>query len=143
MIHTIIYIHILHNTLIHTYNVHATLYIILCTYTYNRRTHRHMSIHIHTWYIIHTYIYLYYINVIDTHIQHITSLIHVYTHILTHTTILYTLHCTYILIYSYTTHAYSTHIYTHTVHIRPYKLYHTYIDSSILDSTPLYMHMLI
>ena len=108
------------------------------TYIYNRRTYRH----IHISYIILS-IYLYYINVIDTHIQHITSLIHVYTHILTHTTILYTLHCTYILIYSYTTHAYSTHIYTHTVHIRPYKLYHTYIDSSILDSTPLYMHMLI
>ena len=109
LIHTIIYIHILHNTLIHTYNVHATLYIIL--YTYNRRTHRHMSIHIHTWYIIHTSIYLYYINVIDTHIQHITSLIHVYTHIPTHTTILYTLHCTYI--HTHILHMHTVYTYTH------------------------------
>ena len=130
LIHTIIYIHILHNTLIHTYNVHATLYIILYTYTYNRRTHRHMSIHIHTWYIIHTSIYLYYINVIDTHIQHITTLIHVYTHTHTHThTYIYT-HA-YIHLYSTHTYTYILCTYTHIPYARPYpyNLQYTHIHA--------------
>ena len=65
-------------------------------------------------------------NVIDythIHIHMYTSLIH--TYIDTHTTILYTLHCTYILIYSYTTHAYSTYIYAHT-YIPPMHTWYTY-----------------
>ena len=90
-----------------------------------------MSIHIHTWYIIHTYIYLYYINVIDTHIQHMTSLIHVYTHIPTHTTIrLYT--CIY-------TSIQYTHIYIHilcTCLYSPYSIcYHLICTVPYMYST--------
>ena len=67
-----------------------------------------------------------------------------YTQIHIQLLLLHILHCTYNCCTYIYTRTHVTHTtYAHMVHTYPYKLYHTYIDSSILDSTPLYSHSLI
>lgn len=135
-----IHTYYIHHWYIHTQYIHIHAFI-LYTYTYNRRTHRHMSIHIHTWYIIHTYIYILILYQCNRyiHITHITSLIHVYTHTPTHTHIrLYTQ-------YMHTVHTYTYIVctYIHMVYADPCSYSLQYTHMYIVDSIPLYMHMLI
>src|SRR5699024_10182682 len=111
---------------------------ILYTYTYNRRTHRHMSIHTNTPYIIHhTYIYILILYQCNRYI-YITSLIHIHTYTCTYKTIhmhtyIYTVH----------TYAYTLCTYTHIPYAHPYPYSLQYAHMHIIDSTPLYMYNLI